>query len=163
MIPSEDEVSVAVLVTWVIVAVCVWLALIFTSCDSITEPADTIYVDTGWFEIIPTEIGLSNPTEYGEMNQWRIIIDNDTWGVEDKYIKAIRFTFFWDEEHEDVKIGFWHSGPVHYQMMYSFQSRTDYTFEVNRIPQTLSCGVITDNSYEFHGTVRLRCQLITGD
>ena len=113
-------------------------------------------VDTGFFEIETSEVGRSNKTEWGRMNQWRVIIEEATWGIDDSvWVEKIIFTLWFKEDHPEQNIGFWFAAPVHNMTLKKNQKRIQYTFPVGWNASVLSCGVFTN----LHGAVRLKAKI----
>jgi hypothetical protein len=137
------------------------LALLLAICDGCKLPTaiqahKTKTVDTGWFEIKESEVGHSNPTDFGRMNQWRIIIEEPYWGIEDSiWVDKVEFSFYWKENHPKQNIGFWFAAPVHNMDLKENQNKIKYTFPVEWKASVLSCGVFT----KLYGTVRLKAKI----
>jgi hypothetical protein len=135
------------------------MLMIVVSCSNPTEQGivkKNPTFDTGFFEIQNSEVGRSNPTEWGQMNQWRIILDDDYMDIDTPvWVDSMKFTLWWKEDHPEQNIGFWFAAPVHNMTIAENQRFIQYTFPVGWDASVLSCGVFTN----LHGTVRLKCEV----
>jgi hypothetical protein len=161
------EILVRIFYTVIVLGILAFLSGFFCSCTSIpteSEPQDTTMIeveydlDTDYFEIETSKVGWSNPTDFGRMNQWRIIIDDDSWrdNLDSLWVDSVKFALELREDLPEQRVGFWYAAPVHGVYMEEGQKFIEYTFPVGWKSKVYSCGVFTDTLY---GEVRLTAKI----